>query len=314
MVAVVLGATIPSIASAQATRTWVSGVGDDVNPCSRTAPCKTFAGAISKTAAGGEINVLDPGGFGAVTITKSITIGTDPALGGTLNAATNGVIVNAAASDVVTLRGLVITAPTVGASTGLNGVRILAAGTVNIENSYIYGNRAVSPNGNGIVVANTTGTIRLNVINTLLSENGVGTTGGAILIKPTGSGAATVTLADVTLVDNTRGLVVEAAGTTGAVLMTVGNSSIANNTRSGIAVTTGATAVNVMVNDTTLSNNLTGLYVEGSGGVARISGNVVTSNVNGLQNASGGQIISYGDNVIDSNATNGAPTSTVLLK
>ena len=60
---------------AQATRTWVSGVGDDVNPCSRTAPCKTFAGAISKTAAGGEISVLDPGGYGAVTIAKSITIG-----------------------------------------------------------------------------------------------------------------------------------------------------------------------------------------------------------------------------------------------
>src|SRR3989440_10882628 len=65
---------IPASASAQATRTWVSGVGDDANPCSRTAPCKTFPGAISKTAAGGEINCLDPGGFGAVTITKSIAI------------------------------------------------------------------------------------------------------------------------------------------------------------------------------------------------------------------------------------------------
>ena len=63
-----------SVANAQATRTWISGVGDDANPCSRTAPCKTFAGAISKTAAGGEIDVLDPGGFGAVTITKAITL------------------------------------------------------------------------------------------------------------------------------------------------------------------------------------------------------------------------------------------------
>jgi len=68
---------IATSAQAQATRTWVSGVGDDANPCSRTAPCKTFAGAISKTAAGGEISVLDPGGFGAVTITKSITINGD---------------------------------------------------------------------------------------------------------------------------------------------------------------------------------------------------------------------------------------------
>jgi hypothetical protein len=63
-----------SIANAQATRTWVSGVGDDANPCSRTAPCKTFAGAISKTAPGGEIDALDPGGFGALTITNAITI------------------------------------------------------------------------------------------------------------------------------------------------------------------------------------------------------------------------------------------------
>src|SRR5262245_14946929 len=76
-------------AQAQATRTWVSGVGDDVNPCSRTAPCKTFAGAISKTAAGGEISCLDPGGYGAVTITKSMTIDCIGTNGSDLNPGTN---------------------------------------------------------------------------------------------------------------------------------------------------------------------------------------------------------------------------------
>ena len=81
-----------SMAQAQATRTWVSGVGDDANPCSRTAPCKTFAGAISKTAAGGEIDALDPGGFGAVTITKSITIDAC-CMAGILAAGTNGELV-----------------------------------------------------------------------------------------------------------------------------------------------------------------------------------------------------------------------------
>src|SRR6188474_149171 len=86
-------------AQAQATRTWVSGVGDDANPCSRTAPCKTFAGAISKTAAGGEISVLDPGGFGAVTITKAITINGEGTLAGILSAGTTGIIVNAGAND-----------------------------------------------------------------------------------------------------------------------------------------------------------------------------------------------------------------------
>src|SRR5664279_823389 len=94
-------------AFAQATRTWVSGVGDDVNPCSRTAPCKTFPGAISKTAAGGEIDCLDPGGFGAVTITKSITIACEgTGEGGILVAGTNGVTVNAGPNDMVILRGL----------------------------------------------------------------------------------------------------------------------------------------------------------------------------------------------------------------
>src|SRR5258707_923586 len=87
------------IASAQATRTWVSGVGDDANPCSRTAPCKTFAGAISKTAAGGEIDCLDPGGFGALTITKSITIDCDSGAGGVLNSGFNGIIISAGAND-----------------------------------------------------------------------------------------------------------------------------------------------------------------------------------------------------------------------
>src|SRR5262245_7267595 len=93
-------------AHAQATRTWVSGVGDDAQPCSRTAPCKTFAGAISKTAPAGEINVLDPVGFGAVTITKSITIRADHVEAGVLVAGTNGIIVNAGVNDIVVLEGL----------------------------------------------------------------------------------------------------------------------------------------------------------------------------------------------------------------
>src|SRR6266446_5933333 len=96
-------------AQAQATRTWVSGVGDDVNPCSRTAPCKTFAGAISKTAAGGEINCLDPGGFGTVTITKAITLNCrETGIGSILAAGVPGITINAAATDRVTLRSIMI--------------------------------------------------------------------------------------------------------------------------------------------------------------------------------------------------------------
>ena len=121
-------------ASAQATRTWVSGVGDDVNPCSRTAPCKTFAGAISKTAAGGEINCLDPGGFGAVTITKSITIDCTGTLGGILASSTTGVIVNGAGA-IVNLRGLEINGGPPNLP-GVNGIRYLQGARLNVDGQH----------------------------------------------------------------------------------------------------------------------------------------------------------------------------------
>src|SRR5215207_9975025 len=138
---VILSLAFASLAQAQATRTWVSGVGDDVNPCSRTAPCKTFAGAISKTAKDGEISVLDPGGFGTVTITKSLYInGTHgQGYGSILASLTNGVNINITdVNDVrktVRLRGLDIN----GASTGNTGVSILAATEVHIEDTVIDG-------------------------------------------------------------------------------------------------------------------------------------------------------------------------------
>src|SRR6266699_981928 len=139
--------TVTSMANAQATRTWVSGVGDDANPCSRTAPCKTFAGAISKTAVNGEINCLDPGGFGAVTITKSITIDCHEVFASILNAGTNGINIpfdSFAQTDVrktVRLRNINFN----GVNTGLNGIRItggaiITGGAVFIEDCLIDGN------------------------------------------------------------------------------------------------------------------------------------------------------------------------------
>src|SRR4051795_1302469 len=129
---------IPASASAQATRTWVSGVGDDANPCSRTAPCKTFAGAISKTANIGEINCLDPGGFGGVTIGKSLTIKCHYTEGGVLVSGTNAIVINATATDKVTLRGLDINGIGVGAPTSLTGVKIPSAKRVNLIDNEIY--------------------------------------------------------------------------------------------------------------------------------------------------------------------------------
>src|SRR2546429_8196764 len=130
-----VGLELSASASAQASKKRVSGVGDDANPCSRTAPCKTFPGAISKTAAGGEINCLDPGGFGGVTITKAITIKCQYTDGGVLVSGTNAIVVNAAATDKVVLKGLDIN----GFGTGLTGIRILQAKSVRVLDSEIYG-------------------------------------------------------------------------------------------------------------------------------------------------------------------------------
>ncbi|WP_312530135.1 right-handed parallel beta-helix repeat-containing protein [Comamonas sp.] len=134
------GAMAAPSAFAQATRTWVSGVGDDANPCSRTAPCKTFAGAISKTATGGLINSLDPGGFGAVTITKPISLdGAASGTAGVLAAGTNGIIINidpaVHANGTVVLRNLNVE----GAGSGQSGVQVRRASKVVIEHTQIQG-------------------------------------------------------------------------------------------------------------------------------------------------------------------------------
>jgi hypothetical protein len=151
-------------ASAQATRTWVSGVGDDANPCSRTAPCKTFAGAISKTAAGGAIDVLDPGGFGAVTITKSITIRSDYVEAGVLVSGTNGIVVNVLSTDSVVLEGLDIE----GLGTGLNGVNITGAGATIVRRCLIH-----HFTGNGVNLVGTAGA-KVLVQDSVISLNGGG--------------------------------------------------------------------------------------------------------------------------------------------
>jgi hypothetical protein len=162
------------VAQAQASRTWVSGVGDDANPCSRTAPCKTFAGAISKTAAGGEIDALDPAGFGAVTITKAITIdGGGGQVASVLAASTNGFNVNAGPTDVVILRNLRINGFS---GAGLNGVQYNSGGALHIENCDIFGFSQ-----NGILVATTQANATLFVNDTFLQDNGNG-----VEIAPTG--------------------------------------------------------------------------------------------------------------------------------
>src|SRR5690348_9908324 len=168
----ILGTTLTTAlytapAHAQASRTWVSGVGDDANPCSRTAPCKTWAGAISKTAAGGEINALDPGGFGAVTITKAMTLdGGGGQVASVLVAGTNGIVVQAGASDYVVLRNLRINGISGSGNGGINGIRFLSGAQLVVDNCDIWG---FTTNGLDIAVAVQSG---VEVRNSTFRNNG----------------------------------------------------------------------------------------------------------------------------------------------
>ena len=234
LVAFFLSATA---ANAQATRTWVSGVGDDANPCSRTAPCKTFAGAISKTAAGGEISVLDPGGYGAVTITKSISIVAVGVEGSILAAGTNGVIINAGATDFVHLEGINIE----GAGTGINGVRVLQAARVSITGGVIR-----NFTGNGVIVENSAAISRVVIAGTLIEK-----CLNAVQMNPTGGMSARAELDRVNLNQNGgTGLLVN-----GATAIARLNDSVVTFNNTGLSATNGATLIsfgnNVIANNTT---------------------------------------------------------------
>jgi len=278
----------PSFAYAQATRTWVSGVGDDANPCSRTAPCKTFAGAISKTAAAGEIDVLDPGGYGAVTLTKSITIDGSSALAGVLVSGTNGIVVNAGSGDAVILRNLDIN----GIGSGLSGILILGAGDVRIEHCKIYGfaNR-------GIEDDRSAG--RLFVSDTVVSDNAQ--TG---ILTSSGAGSTLAVSLDHVQLHNNRNAGFAITGGTQATVV----SSWASSNVLGFYADTGA--VMNLQDSVSFGNANAGIFALSAAAV-RMYNTTVTNNGSGLS-TSGGSIGSYGMNRIFGNVTGNGPPSGML--
>ncbi|HEY9420407.1 MAG TPA: right-handed parallel beta-helix repeat-containing protein, partial [Thermoanaerobaculia bacterium] len=295
-----------SPAMAQATRTWVSGVGDDVNPCSRTAPCKTFAGAISKTAAGGEINALDPGGFGGVTITKSITISAEGVEGGVLVSGTNAIVVNGA-DIVVHLRGLDIE----GLGTGLNGISYVQGAALHVENCVIRNFRGASPQGHGIKFAPSAGANELYVQNTTIINNGAVGTGGGVLILPSGAASVKAVFNNVSIDNNNFGLRVDGMSSTGGINVTVDGGSASGNTNASILSVTGGTVTQVMVKGTAISNNGFGPRADGASATLRFGNTVVTGNGTGLSTANGGTLLSYGNNFVDGNTSDGIAPSVI---
>jgi hypothetical protein len=305
-------------ASAQATRTWVSGVGDDVNPCSRTAPCKTFAGAISKTAAGGEINCLDPGGFGAVTINKSLVIDCHYTEGGAL-AGGNGITVNdslagAPNTAVVVIRGLDI----FGVNPPSNGVRFVSGAALHIEDCVIRRFNAASSFG---VSFQPPGIGNLFMRNTTITANGSGATGGGVLIKPTGTGVARAVINESTIDNNSgTGVSIDTTGDSGGIAVTINNTEISGNSGAALAALSpaGNAGSNVMVVGATVANN-TGSGLSANGLVTmRVGNTTITGNAfvsgQGVVMSNGGQILTYGDNRLDANSLDGAFIAPAIPK
>jgi hypothetical protein len=290
-------------AQAQASRTWVSGVGDDLNPCSRTAPCKTWAGAFSKTAINGEIDALDPGGFGSVTVTKSITLeGTQGAgFGSTLSGPTTAVNINIAVSAndplrTVRLRNLSLTGTglsgTVGTRVGINGVRVISTTAANtvlyVENSIItdFSNRGISfeANGGG----------KLYVTDTTIRNCG---SSGVVVFPASGSTLISATLDHVRLQGNAGSGLVADNGSR----VSISNSIVTGNLNGVVAEASAGTS-ELNADNCIINHNTTGVLSGLGTVVVRLSDNSIQDNATGV-NVSSGIAITYGDNRINGNTT-----------
>jgi hypothetical protein len=304
-------AVLTTSAHAQATRTWVSGVGDDANPCSRTAPCKTFAGAISKTAAGGEINCIDPGGFGGVTITKAMMIDCSNTEAGVLVSGSNGITVSAGASDVVVLRGLDI----IGTASvpALNGIRFVSGAALHVEKCTIREFLSGGTNRFGILFQ-PAATSELYVTESYITNNGSGSAGGGIMIRATGSGSAKVIIKNANVDNNITGITADGGSTTGDTTLTVRDSVSAGASFTGISVVTPAAGGGQSIIDiynSSIFHNATGISSFGPKSVVVLSGSHVSGNGTALNAASSGQILTYQNNDLNTNGANGSFTGTL---
>jgi len=287
-------------AQGQATRTWVSGVGDDVNPFSRTAPCKTFAGAISKTASGGIIDALDPGGFGAVTVTKPITLEGNGTLASILSSGVNGVIVNitSGTNRRVVLRNLLIDGS--GVTIGTNGVRFIAGDALLIEDCYIK-----TYSGAGVDFENDSGIGQLVVRRTSIEQCAQG-----VLVKPQAAAtAARASIHDSVLTTNTVGVRAEDKAN-----VSITDSRVSGNVGDGVlCFAAGGIGTVVVVSHTEVAGNTgNGLKTQGGNAIMRVFFSTITGNGVGVEHSLGGELSSYTDNVLTGNSVNGTFTGNTV--
>jgi hypothetical protein len=295
------------IYAAPASRTFVSAsTGSDSNTCTRVAPCLTFAAALENTSAGGEIDVLDPGDFGPVTLTGSITIDGGNGLVAGIGVApgTSGITVNAGASDVINLRGLAFDGY---GETGASGVVFNSGSRLVIERCMFQGFDTAG-------IAFTPGTGSATTAQMFIDSSTIVGNGGGILVKPTAGIVAAVTLTQVHIDQNSGdGLIADGTGGSGSIQVAVGDSSVSLNASNGIAVTSAQAGIKVdAIRATIAANGLAGIQSEGGAASVTVGSSLIRGNATGLQSIGGGVLLSYANNQVTGNGSNGSFTTTGL--
>jgi hypothetical protein len=274
-------------------------------------PCLTFAAALAQTNAGGEIDVLDPGDFGPVTIAKSVSIYGDAAgvAGAIPSPGTSGIVVSAGSSDSINLRGLIFDG--VNAS-GTSGVVFLSGARLYVENCAFLGFTT-----SGITFSPGAGsatTTQMVVQDTTILNNATG-----LLIKPTGGIAANAELRQLRIDHNTgEGLRIDGTGGSGAIKATLADSTASSNASNGIDAVSGPGNASVdVMRIVAAANGSAGIASNQSGGgtaSVTVGSSVLYANAIGIQAAGGASLLTYGNNQVTGNASNGSFTGTASLQ
>jgi hypothetical protein len=313
--AAIAAALIPHAASASSVSSFVSAAGLDTNPCTRAMPCQTLQHAHDQSGPGGSITIVDAGNYGRIAISKSISIISEVE-GDTASFGGNGIAgpaisVSAAATDVITLRGLHIDGA-LAVSSG--GIQFNSGSQLHVHNCIIE--NWASQTGQGGIMFLPTGASSLVVTDTILSNNTDGSSGSGILIQPRTGGSARVSLERVTAEGNGFGVVADGTGSSTGINVTIADSVATRNANDGFLAVTpaGGPPVGMTVVNSRSTNNNYGLRSIGTNVTLRAERAAIIGNGIGLTFAGAGALLSAGNNLVEANGTNGTFSGSIALK
>lgn len=284
-------------ANAASVRTFVASTGTDSGACSRAAPCRSFAYAVSQTSNAGEVDVLDSAGYGPVTLTQSISI--INSAGNTANIAVpsnqNGITISAAETDNIVLRGLTLE----GGKVGSNGIVFNSGASLTVSECSIQNFSGVARKGNGILLQPETGAVKIAVSNTSTSGN----QNYGIYYAPTATGTAAANIAIDTVAarNNTSGIRIEnTTSSAGAVVAAITSTIASSNSVAGFYFTSSSGLLRASISSSTAMGSQYGLFVAGAAN-AYLGQSVIIGNGTGVYTQGGAAAYTYKNNQIDGN-------------